>query len=228
MDTTLKQPTYTPPRKSRAVPITLGALLATFGALIAAAAAAVLIQGGTDGTIESDRGPISTPTAALVSGTATIDDTAEIAEVIGDTEVHVSADRAIGERPVFVGIGPADAVDRYLKGAPVERVDDLEVEPLALSTTTRPGSRKPEPPVRQDFWVAKSTGPGEASIDWEVRDGDYKLVVMNADGSRGVEADAMFGVDIPFLPALALGVLIVGGIAVIAGTAVVARRPGRA
>jgi hypothetical protein len=225
METTATYPT---PRKSRALPITLGALLATFGALIAAAAAAVLLQGGTDGTIESDRGPISTPTTAFVSGTATIDDTAEIAEVIGDTEVHVSADRAFGERPVFVGIGPANEVDRYLKGAPIERVDDLEVEPLSFESTTRPGSREPKAPVSQDFWVAKSTGPGEAAIDWEVRDGRYKLVVMNADGSRGVEADAKFGVDIPFLPALALGVLIVGGIATVAGIAVVARRPKRA
>jgi hypothetical protein len=227
MDTTLTYPTHQK-RRSRAVPITLGALLATFGALIAAAAAAALIQGGTDGTIESDRGPIATPTAAFVSGTATVDDAAEIAEVIGDTELHVSADRAFGEKPAFVGIGPADAVDRYLKGAPIERVEDLEVEPLSLASRTRPGSREPKAPVSQDFWVAKSTGPGEASIDWEVRDGRYKLVVMNADGSRGVEADAQFGVDIPFLPALALGVLIVGGVAIVAGIALVAPRRERA
>jgi hypothetical protein len=139
--------------------------------------------------------------------------------------VRVSADRAFGEAPVFVGIGPADQVDRYLKGAPIDRVDDLEVEPLSLETTERSGNRAPKPPVSQDFWVAKATGPGEAAIDWKVRDGDYKLVVMNADGSRGVEADAKFGVDVPFLPALALGVLIAGGIALVAGLAVVARRP---
>jgi hypothetical protein len=215
-------------RRSRALPITLGALLATFGASIAAAAGAVLIQGGTSGTVESDRGPISTPTAALVSGTATIDDTAEIAEVIGDTEVRVSAARAFGEPPVFVGIGPADEVDRYLKGAAIERVDDLEVDPLSLETTTRLGDREPKSPVSQEFWLAKSSGPGEASIDWKVRDGEYKLVVMNADGSRGVEADAKFGVDVPLLPGLALAVLIVGGIAIVAGIAVVARRPDRA
>ena len=220
MDTTL---TYTPPRKSRVVPITIGAMLATFGALLAAAAAAVLIQGGTNGTVESDRGVVSTKTAALVSGTATIDDTAEIAEVLGDPRVRVSADRALDERPVFVGIGPAEEVDRYLEGAPIERVNDFEVEPFALETTERPGKREVGSPASQDFWVAQDAGK-RAEIDWKVRDGDYKLVVMNADGSRGVEAVSRFGVDIPLLPGLALGLLIVSGLAVIGGIAMVARR----
>ena len=45
-------------------------------------------------------------------------------------------------KPVFVGVGPAEAVDRYLAGASVETVTDVEVRPFELTTTVREGSMR--------------------------------------------------------------------------------------
>jgi hypothetical protein len=42
-----------------------------------------------------------------------------------------------------------------------------------------------------------------------VRDGDYRLVLMNADGSRGVRADGDVGVTLPHVSRVAW--LLVGG-----------------
>jgi hypothetical protein len=53
-------------------------------------------------------------------------------------------------------------------------------------------------------------------MTWKVRDGDWSVVVMNADGSAGVDAGVRAGADVPFLgPAgwITLG----GGLVLLAG-----------
>ena len=36
-------------------------------------------------------------------------------------------------------------------------------------------------------------------MTWKVRDGDWSVVIMNADGSAGVDAGVRAGADVPFL-----------------------------
>src|SRR5690348_10254428 len=95
-----------PPRRRSGVAIWLGAAVATFGALIAIAGGGIFAVSGSDGVLSTGRHDLSTPTSALVSGTASIDDSAGVADALGDARIRISA-RADGGRPVFVGIGPA-------------------------------------------------------------------------------------------------------------------------
>ncbi|MBA2360565.1 MAG: hypothetical protein H0V79_06475 [Actinobacteria bacterium] len=70
--------------------------------------------------------------------------------------------------------------------------------------STRPGIRArrggaPEGPhADQTFWAASTTGAGEQTLEWEPEDGSLNIVVMNADGSRGVAAELSIGA--PGLP----------------------------
>ena len=50
--------------------------------------------------------------------------------------------------------------------------------------------------------------PGTAALTWTVRDGDYRVVVMNADADPGVDVDGTFGVVIPRAFALSMAVLV--------------------
>jgi hypothetical protein len=79
--------------------------------------------------------------------------------------------------------------------------------------------------------VAQGTGRDAAKLSWKVRDGDYRLVLMNADGSRGVHTHGRVGLTVPHLPAVAW-TLVGGGLLLLAGgiTAIVlgARTPRRA
>jgi len=66
-------------------------------------------------------------------------------------------------------------------------------------------------------------------LNWDVEDGDWSVVVMNADGSTGVEADISSGAKVPFLDELGWSALGAGGILVLAaaGLIALALRPPR-
>src|SRR3954469_22786355 len=192
-----------------------GGVLATVGAVLALGGGGILALGGSDGEFSSGHRDVSTSTSALVSKTASINDTADVTEVLGHPRVKIATDSMNSDRNVFVGVGRKADVDRYLAGAQIDRVTDFDVDPWTLDKTRVEGTAKPRPPATQSFWVAKSSG-SSAAIDWKVRDGDYRVVVMNADGSRGVQTESEFAVQAPPLAsaatvALILGVVIVGG-----------------
>lgn len=212
-------------RKSRKVPVTIGAALAAVGSVVALAGGGVLAAAGDDGTIGSGGShAISTPTAALVSDTADFDDTSDVASVLGDPEIGVTATATHGSPHKFVGIGPKADVDRYLAGVEVDRVTDVELDPFKYEKERQAGRATPAAPTAQSFWVASSAGH-RADVDWKVRDGSYKLVVMNADGSRGITADSHFEAGAPYLSTLALSTLLAGLMLVGGGLVLVARNP---
>ena len=226
---TTQTPTYDPAKAKRTGRVIGGGLLATVGAVVALGAGGVLALGGSDGTFSSGHRDVSTKTAALISEPAKLNDTKDVTDVLGQPSVRINADSIRSDRNLFVGIGPKAQVDRYLAGAPVDTVHDFSVEPWNLDKSAREGTAKPKPPATQSFWVAKSAG-STAALDWKVRDGNWRVVVMNADGSRGVATMSEFEVQIPHLATLAwialgLGLTgLAGGIALIA---VPSRRKGR-
>lgn len=210
---TVAAPTATvspkPSSNSRGVPIAIGATLATVGAVFALGGGGVLAVAGSDGTLDSGRHSLSTSTTALVTGSATINDTHGVSKVIGQPRIKLSVDALKGGPAAFVGVGPTAAVDRYLAQSPVERVSDFDVDPFQLTTHRVGGTVKPRPPATQSFWVAKGSGR-TASLDWKVRDGSYRVVVMNADGTRGVNTNGNVEVKLPHLSAYAVAALILG------------------
>ena len=112
---------------------------------------------------------------------------------------------------MFVGIGRAADVDRYLDGVEHDVVTDLDHRDPDYSR--RAGGAPAAPPGAETFWVASATGSGEQTLDWEPEDGDWRVVVMNADGrarasrpsmSIGAELDSVLWIGIGLLGAGAL------------------------
>lgn len=228
--TTQETPTPPPPvqvpvehrKKSRALPITVGAALATFGSVLAIAGGGVLAVAGNDGTVGSGNHDVSTPTAAIVSDTADLDGVSDLSSAFGAPKFGISATAKDGGPAKFVGIGPAADVDRYLANVEVDRVPDLQVAPFKLEKHRRAGDRTPAAPTAQTFWVAQDSGT-HADLDWKVRDGNYKVVVMNADGSRGVDSVGHFEAGAPYLSTVALSAMLAGLMVLGAGGVVLAR-----
>lgn len=138
---------------ARIAVIVVGAVIGLAGLGLGAAGGLLLAVFGGDGTVASGSHSLATSKSALVSSVADINDVTEVADVVGDPRLEVSA---AGSR-LFVGIGPAEDVDRYLASVAIDEVTDFEIDPFELVHRPHPGSRRPVPPARQGFWVAQGT-----------------------------------------------------------------------
>jgi hypothetical protein len=96
-------------------------------------------------------------------------------------------------KPLFIGVGPEAAVAGYLGRVAHADVEDIDVDPFRVDYRQIAGAAPRGPPTAQSFWAASASGQGRQSVTWKVRDGDWSVVLMNADGSRGVAADVDLG-----------------------------------
>jgi Domain of unknown function (DUF4389) len=204
-----------PPRArstaGRVVLIVVGVIVGVIAlGLVAGGAALVVIdrtQRDDDGFLMSPRQEFSSPTYAVVSETADLDtDGAEWALDTFLGTVRVTSD---GERDVFVGIGPAAEVDRYLDGVEHDVVDDLDWSGDP-EYAREPGGTPAGPPGTESMWVASTTGSGTQSLDWEPTDGNWRVVLMNTDASRGVSAEMRIGAELDPVLWIGVGLLVVG------------------
>jgi hypothetical protein len=166
-------------------------------------------QRDDDGFLVSPSQEFSSPTYAIVSETAELDTGG--AEKALDTFLGTVRIASKSDRDVFVGIGPAAEVDRYLRGVAHDVVDDLDTtgDP---DYARRVGGAPAAAPGVESFWAASTTGSGEQTVDWEPVGGDWRVVLMNSDGSRGVSSDMSIGAELDSALWIGLGLLAVGAL----------------
>jgi hypothetical protein len=210
---------------------------------IAALLASVLVLGGAvalygevkkddDGYLTTDTHRFEGDTRALAAQNLDVDlgegDWVVRPDDLG--KVRLEAESRDG-KPLFLGIARTTDVERYLGGVPYTTVDDVQAGPFEsfdADYTRHSGHGRPASPEHADIWAASNQGTGRQTVDWQVEDGDWSIVVMNADGSLGVDADISAGADIPFLNELGWTALGSGGFALIIGIALIVlgvRRP---
>ena len=166
-------------------------------------------QRDDDGFLMSPSEEFSSPRYAIVSETPDLD--TEGAEWALDTFLGTVRITSESDRDVFVGIGPAAEVDRYLEGIEHDMVAGFDDNDASYER--RSGSDSPTgSPREQTFWVASATGAGEQALDWEPVDGDWRVVLMNTDASRGVSSDMSIGAELDTVLWIGLGLLAVGAL----------------
>jgi hypothetical protein len=121
--------------------------------------------------------------------------------------------------PVFLGLAPRPAVDRYLYGVPRTELTRVRLArgPLPVDARRVYGpSHVSGPPADQSFWLATGSGV----LAWSpsaLRGRDVALVVMNADASPGVHLGASASIDPRWLSPTAYGLLILGAALLLLG-----------
>ena len=135
-------------------------------------------------------------------------------------KVRIRAEGA-SAKPLFIGIGPEPAVAGYLGRVAHADVEDIDIDPFRVTYRQVEGTAPKRPPTAQNIWAASASGSGKQTVTWEVREGDWSVVLMNADGSRGVAAEVDLGATLSFLVWVAIGVLIGGALLLGGGIALI-------
>jgi hypothetical protein len=201
----------------------LAAIIA--GGAIASLAILVLLAGAgfqwlehekdADGYFTSNTERLSTGTYALSTEDLDVDDGMPGRGHYGNARVRV---RNESGKPVFVGVARTSDVDAYLARSSHATLTDVDVDPFRAQYRTVEGDAAPAAPGTQSIWADHAEGAGTQTLTWDVEDGNWSVVVMNADGSPGVHADVSVGANVPFIGTAAT-VLIVGGLGGIAAGA---------
>ena len=199
----------------RIVLIILGAILALLGFACGSASVAAYRSVDSDGYVEGN-GRMTTNTAALVTDTATfekVDDNA--ATKGGSVKLRIAAERADGG-PVFVAIGRDEAVTNALSSGSSAVVRDLEFGPFDYSSVAQGGTR-PVPPPDPAAFAVSSSGTGRQEVVWTVQAGSWRAIILNADGSPGVDVKASFAVRFPYLRGFAIAGMVIGVVLLVVG-----------
>jgi hypothetical protein len=83
------------------------------------------------------------------------------------------------------------------------------------------GSRPPSSPGGAGFWAASGVVRDSGAVSWNVKRGSWTVVVMNADGSAGIDASLELGAKVPFLTPTGIAFTASGGVLLLAGLAAV-------
>lgn len=206
----------------RVILIVLGSIGVLFGLAVAAGGGFLLWADRTqreDGYLTTPTERFATPSYALTRTRLEVD-TDGPGWVLNDSwfgKVRIRGESP-GAKMLFIGIGPEAAVAKYLGSVAHANVQDIDFDPFRVTYLPVAGGSPQGPPTEQSFWAASASGVGTQTVTWKVREGDWSVVLMNADGSRGVAADVDLGAKLSFLLWVAIGLLI-GGVLVVGGSA---------
>lgn len=204
-------PTAAPPAPwsaSRVVGLVVVSLLGLVSlGLVGAGGASIALdrtQRDSAGYLMTATHSYGTPTHALVSGTyrgGATGDWFVPGDLLGTIRVRVASGQ-----PAFVGIGPESAVNAYLGG--VSRAEGGSFSAQHQTFRSYAGGAPSSPPQAQPFWAVSAVGPGQHTLTWKPRSGNWRVVVMNTSGAAGVYSDVSVGARIPHL--LTIGIAVLG------------------
>ncbi len=120
-------------------------------------------------------------------------------------------------KEIFIGIGPRADVAAYLAGVRHTEIVDVRFDPFRALYREVSGTQAPTVPAQQSFWAATATGRGEQELTWDLRSGDWAVVVMNADASAPVAVNLQAGARSDLLGPVFIGLLIGGLVMLLIG-----------
>lgn len=203
--------------------IVVGALLALLGVSILVGGVAVAVVDNTrdrDGYLMSAPGRMTSDASAILMPDLKVQGFGgwgvDAQSMSGTLRITASSDR-----PVFIGIGPSDKVSAYLASARHDVVEDFSSSPFRVAYRRVDGGAVTSSPASQSFWVATGTGTGTQVLTWTPREGDWSVVMLNADGSPSIDSMVSVGALVPVLHGVAVGLCIGGSVAFLLGLALV-------
>ncbi len=122
-------------------------------------------------------------------------------------------------KSIFMGIAAASDAEEYLKEVEYDdmshwtgfRFRPFGKSQIRVEYDRHAGGAAPQNPSDRGFWTASVHGTGLQTLEWKPETGNYWVVLMNEDGSRGIDASVVLTLEMPFLGIVG-AVFLVGGI----------------
>jgi len=209
-------------------------LLGVLGVTGVIVALPLLFGGGglvwVDETLTDADGYLTAPPVDVaVDGYAIVAGPAEIADLpdlpIGVPKwasLRIRVESQSPSRGIFVGIAAPETLDGYLRDVSHAVVEGIDETGWVLAYRTAEGETIPGAPGEQAFWSASAAGAGPQTLIWEIETGEHSIVVMNEDGSSGLQFDTELGTRLPMLRPTGVSLLVAGALALAAGTILLA------
>jgi len=131
-------------------------------------------------------------------------------------------------KPVFIGVATKQSALTYFDGVNVDKLVLGDSAPkwhfdyyLTLTYQSLPGGSPQNPPTSQLFWTAQASGSGVQTLTWTPSTGDYWLVVMNADGSKVLDANVQIGARVSIFSWAGLWMILGGIIFALGGVVII-------
>lgn len=210
-------------------------LLLVFGVIIVLVAVALVFGGGTllwlerthtdsEGFITSDPIHIERDSSyAIVTGPIDIDEVAlDVLDWLGiATAFVVEGSSNDLEKNIFIGVAEESDLDDYLNDVAYDEMTFADIGWLTFEEgyTKHLGSSEPVDPTSEELeiWRVSVHGAGNQTLEWETEVGSHSIVLMNEDGSAGVDLNAVFKVKVGSLLAISGGLLVGGIVALLLG-----------
>lgn len=139
-------------------------------------------------------------------------------------KVKVEAESRDSSKAIFVGIAKDVDVDDYLSGVQYDELTHWASDPFddpEVQYQLHPGNSAPSDPSTETFWEASVHGTGRQTLEWTPEMGRWVLVIMNDDGSSGIDVSGALGAELPWLFWLGLGSLFMGMVTLAGGAVMV-------
>ena len=121
---------------------------------------------------------------------------------------------------IFIGVAEESDLEAYLSDVEYDEITNW----LGVQRTDYRhhwGDSEPAAPTSETFWMESAHGAGTQTLKWELETGHYSLLLMNDDGSAGVDVSVVLGVKIPVLAGIGTGFIIAGPVVLIIGIVMV-------
>ena len=208
-------------------------LLVIFGSLAALIGAGLLAAAGgalwADQTQRDDDGYLNTPTEPFASSSyALVSQPIDLVEADTSGADWLLSENVLGDLrlratggDVFLGVGPTSEVEAYLRGVEHDELTDVSYGPFSAEYRRTAGTAPAGPPGEQGFWAATAVGPDEQTLTWNPESGQWSVVIMNADASKGIAVDLSVGAEAKFLAWLGIALLVAGVVFLLGGAGMI-------
>lgn len=202
-------------------------IAAVVGGIVALLATCLVVAGASLLWLDGERDPdgfFTTGPHAITSPTFAI--SSQGLEVVEDAPLWLFNQERLGtiriratdsEKPLFIGIAGQASILRFLNDVPHEVATGVGTDPFDVETRQAIGSRAPGTPVNAALWVASTVVEGSGEVEWDVVPGNWGVVVMNADGSAGIDARLSLGAEVGFLVPVGVGFTVGGALLLMLG-----------